>query len=125
MITKKFTKSGTDNTERAIIWKDYFTNMIGQIRYVLFGTSKEGLILENLYEGNAHNSFINIHMYNGLLVIIVVLYLIRAVIFALRKKRWVFLICMAAYCFSLFLYVVFFPGCHSPVGISSLRLLLR
>ena len=123
VITKKFTKSGTDNTERAIIWKDYFTNMIGQIRYVLFGTSKEGLILENLYEGNAHNSFINIHMYNGLLVIIVVLYLIRAVIFALRKKRWVFLICMAAYCFrgsfdnvfwctkgtTMLMYFMFFP----------------
>lgn len=123
VITKKFSKSGTDNTERAIIWKDYFTNMMGHIRYILFGTAKDGLILENLYEGNAHNSFINIHMYNGLLVIVVVLYLIRAVIFALRKKRWVFLVCMAAYCFrgsfdnvfwctkgtTMLMYFMFFP----------------
>ena len=123
VITKKFTKSGTDNTERAIIWKDYFTNMVTHVRYILFGTAKKGLILENLYEGNAHNSFINIHMYNGFLVLIVVWYLVRAVIFAIRKKRWVFLICMAAFCFrgsfdnvfwctkgtTMLMYFMFFP----------------
>lgn len=107
VILRKFLQSGFDNQARAVIWKDYIDHTFDSLKNIVLGTPKENLIMGRIFEGNAHNSFINIHVDNGILVLIVFGYLVYSIVYAVKNKKWIFLICLVTFCFRAFFDNVF------------------
>lgn len=64
----KWGDAGADNTARLTIWSRYFGKMTEKFSYILFGAPLREIPAIQRFQGNCHNSFIQLHAYNGLVM---------------------------------------------------------
>lgn len=90
MSLGKFGTRGANNSDRAIIWGSYFAKMRESIGYILVGAPLRDISIISLHGGNCHNSFLQLHAYNGLLMFIVfIVMLVRAFIYYWKNQQFV------------------------------------
>jgi len=71
-----FGTKGVKSDSRLRIWNSYFTKAGESPMYILFGAPlKEIPLIFNRYNGNCHNSFIQLHAYSGLPSLVVTVFL--------------------------------------------------
>lgn len=100
MSLGKWGTRGADNSSRMYIWGSYFSKLKESLWYVLFGAPLDKIPAIAMVGENCHNSFLQLHAYNGLLMFIIFLYLmVKSFIYYMRKKQYV----MAAMMFVLVL----------------------
>ena len=61
---------------RVALWSEYFFKTSYSIKYALLGAPLDQCMHIHSFENNTHNSFIQLHAYNGLLSCVIVLFLI-------------------------------------------------
>lgn len=84
--------SGIDNSAREIIWNSYFVKLKESLVYVLMGAPLDQISVIKAYEGNCHNSFLQLHAYNGLLMtLIFFFFLVKAFRYYIIQKRYLIL----------------------------------
>ncbi len=129
-ILRKFLLRGMDNQSRLLLWNDYIEHASRSIEGILLGYPKSNLIMGMDFAGNAHNSFVNIHADNGILIIVVLFLLLKSIIYAIKNRMWIFLTCLISFCFRgafdnvfwgtkgtvMLMYFMFFPLLYSLDG---------
>lgn len=118
----KFSYEGGDS-ERSILWNEYFENASNSSLHFLMGAPLDQCFNIHSFENNTHNSFIQLHAYNGLLSVIVILILIiRAELHFIKKRLGVHFLLMNVlilrsmtdkfiffqYGFPVFMYFIFY-----------------
>lgn len=115
VITEYFRGRGMQSS-RIEVWDDYLEHTLTNVKSILFGTDLHDTIAAREFSGNPHNSFLNIHIYNGFFMLLfVTIVLIKNIFWGLRNKRYVFCICMIAIMFRAFTDNMFWPAYGTPV----------
>ena len=92
---QKLTSYGLDSRGRTDIWLGYIRKTIGNFEYFLFGTDTNAVYEMLRYNGNVHNSLLNIHLYNGIFIFIMCMYKIfQSVSTGIKNKDCIFLVCL-------------------------------
>ena len=123
-IFSKFVERGVDNSARNTIWSEYLESLRSNLLYVLLGSPKDKLLIGREFGNNTHNSFLSIHANNGLIVVILLLFFFyKAIRWAVRNHKWLYISCLAVFSFrsfydnafwgtwgtTVFLYLLFVP----------------
>ncbi len=91
----KWRERGTDNSARAIIWLTYYQKAKESFLYFMQGAPLREIPLISAYGENTHSSFIQLHAYNGLIPLIVTVFLVlKAMVSYLRERKFVIAIMM-------------------------------
>ena len=109
VITEYFRDRGL-RSSRLLIWKDYLNKVFSDLFYLLFGPNMENTIALVQFGGNPHNSLINIHIHNGIImVLVIVCYSIRNTVNSIKKKQLVYLGALLTALIRAFTDNVFWP----------------
>ena len=93
----KFITRGFNNI-RPQLWGEYIAHSFSSIGNLLLGTPLEEVALANKFEGNLHNSFLQIHADHGLIVFLLMVYLlVVAVLYYKKKKMYVHLLVLGTF----------------------------
>lgn len=115
-IFHDFSEKGVNNDSRGRIWSNYFKKVFISLKYVLLGGELKNTIALRKYNGNLHNTYLQIHAFNGLvMVLFTVSLLIRNLICAFRNKKWLYCICTAVIMFRAFTDIIFWPQVGTPI----------
>lgn len=61
------------NGDRIYIWYDYFSNVSQSLLYILTGAPLNGTYYLDMYSGNLHNSFLELHGHYGIVMVIFII----------------------------------------------------
>ena len=90
MTLGKWGTRGTDNAARIKIWGAYFSKMGESIGYILAGAPLSSIPIIAAFGGNCHNSFIQLHAYNGIITFAVFFVMtIQAIVYYLKNENYV------------------------------------
>ena len=78
---------GADNSSRSAIWSSYISKAFESFLYLLFGAPLSRIPIINVFEGNTHNSFLQLHAYNGIIMFVVVFVMIFTSLWSYIKTR--------------------------------------
>ena len=99
----KWSYRGVDNSDRIYIWNSYFAKVVESIFYILFGAPLDQINVISRFGGNCHNSFIQLHAYNGLITFITFSYYLgKCFIFYIRTKQWIIASVVLVFCLRAF-----------------------
>lgn len=114
-VLEKFKKFGMSGTGRGNIWGDYLRHTFAAFENAVFAPALENVQYVVRHGGNLHNSFLNIHAYNGLIMFAVVIIMCAyAAINGMKNGKWVYLICFATFCMRGFTDYVFWGSTGTP-----------
>ena len=115
VITEYFRHRGMKSI-RTTIWSDYFDHTFASVKEIILGTDISKTFAGMYKMGNPHNSFLNIHMHNGLIMLIAVIgLLIKRTVDSIRSRNLIFTVCMLSMMFRAFTDSVFWPAYGSAV----------
>lgn len=84
----KWSSRGTDNTTRGLIWGSYFEKLRGNFLYVLTGAPLNQISIIHAYNNNTHNSFLQLHANNGLIMFAMFFVLmIRSLVYHKKNEK--------------------------------------
>ena len=93
MSLGKLESKGMESTERMNLWVPYIQKLTESPGYFFFGVPLTEIPVIMLFEGNTHNSFIQLHAYNGIVMVLVfVVLLIKSLIYYIKKRNFLLLI---------------------------------
>lgn len=96
MSLGKWDTRGADNSERILIWGDYISKVQESFVFFLFGAPLKDIPVIYSAGENCHNSFLQLHAYNGIFMFFTFLVLlIRSLIFYWKNRRFVSLAMLA------------------------------
>ena len=97
MSLGKWKTRGTDNSARATIWSAYFSKMGESFGYFLIGAPLRDIPVILEVGENCHNSFLQLHAYNGIYMLIVFLaLLVKAYVYYWKNEKFVIIAMMTA-----------------------------
>ncbi len=112
----RFEKLGMSDHGRSRIWKQYMIMTVQEPVFIWLGTPFRKVPILIAYQNNLHNSFLNIHAFNGLVTAAFVLVLmIRGIARGILKRQWIFLICFLAISMRGFTDQMFWGTIGTPV----------
>ncbi len=108
---RKFAKLGMSNNGRSAVWNEYLYSLSGNPSNIIFGSSFADMSVVIMYLENLHNSFLNIHAFNGIVMLGYLLgMLIWDTVLGFRHKRFVFIACLLLLSMRGFTDFVFWGG---------------
>lgn len=116
VMTEYFRNRGFRSSSRIRVWTDYLSRSFSSVKNALLGTNISSTLAGTTLKGNPHNSFINIHTYNGMLMLLVVIFLeARNALLSFVRGHRVFTLCLLVMLLRSFTDMVFWPSYGSPV----------
>lgn len=110
-VFQRFNKLGFYGTERMGIWSEYISNAVSNIKNLILGVNYNELLQMVRYKDNLHNSFLNIHVNNGIIMFLyVIIYALLTTYYLAKNKKWVSLICIMAFFIRAFTDRMFWGG---------------
>ena len=110
-VFQRFAKHGFYGTGRAGIWDEYLYYVNHNLKNFLFGVDFDSLFQMIRYKHNLHNSFLNVHAYNGIIMLVyIIVCLTRQIILGIQSKRWIMVVCIVAFCLRAFTDKIFWGG---------------
>lgn len=114
-VLEKFARFGMSGTGRGNIWGEYLRRTFAAFESTVFAPALKNVQYAVKHGGNLHNSFLNIHAYNGLIMFVVVIAMcVYAAINGMKNRKWVYLICFATFCMRGFTDYVFWGSTGTP-----------
>ena len=102
-------------SSRTLIWSDYL-DRINNFKYLIFGVDINQSYAANVHNGNLHNSFLNIHAHNGLIMLSVIIWLLaKSFYHAIKNRCWIYVVCASAMLVRAFTDNVFWPAYGTSV----------
>ena len=111
VFLQRFQEFGFYGTGRTAMWAEYFDESLKSFKAFLFGTDFDNLFHMIRYRNNIHNSFINIHATNGLIMLgYVFFYMGVGYKKIIDRKKWTTLLCITAFFLRAFTDRIFGGG---------------
>ena len=96
VVTEYFRARGL-RSSRIQIWGDYLEQASSDWKSFLFGPVMSKTMAGTVFSGNTHNSFLNIHRNNGIVMLILILFLLgKNALISIKKREYVYLTCLTA-----------------------------
>lgn len=126
----KWNTRGADASDRMTLWTAYVDKMKGNPLSFLFGAPLDQIPEIHSFENNCHNSFIQLHAYNGIVMLLIFIFLyVRACLFCFKKKEMTILSVLLTlfvrgmtdkfifgqYGMILMVYLIFLPYMQAPL----------
>ncbi len=90
MSLGKFSSAGFNSSARESIWQAYIMETFKSVKYILLGAPKYYIPIILRFEGNPHNSFIQLHSTNGLVMFVLfILITCRALKAYINKQEYI------------------------------------
>lgn len=116
IIMEYFIARGGLKSSRIRFWKEYIVQTVSSIKNILFGTNVSNIEIGQRWDFNPHNSFIEIHMHNGIFTLITVLImLIKNGYISIKKQNYIYIVCMISIMIRAFTDHVFWPAFGTPI----------
>lgn len=113
---QKFQTKGIDNSDRIVIWSEYLEDTYSSIKYILFGTPIEEVSSAMIFNGNLHNSYLQLHSTHGLVVFAVFfVLLIRAFVYYINNTQYLHVLMLSVLCLRAFFDKFIFLQYGMPV----------
>ena len=99
-VVSRFLDKGLDGGGRLDCWTEYIQKTLQSGTRILFGTPLDEVGWVIYYKGNLHNSYLFVHAYLGIggLIFLLVM-LVRAIIYGIRMRKWIYIWCILAFSF--------------------------
>ena len=98
-VFSRFLEKKMDGGGRTQCWLEYLNVSRKDIKFLLFGARIDLVSWANRFNGNLHNSFLFIHAYNGLfMLLLIILLLFKDVTWAVKYKKAIYGICLVTMC---------------------------
>ena len=95
----KFASRGASSDDRMVIWGAYLSKATESLPNFLLGGPLSEIPIIMRFEGNCHNSFIQLHAFNGIFMFVVMIgLLVRSGQYYFRSGRWITLAMMLVVC---------------------------
>ena len=115
-VFNHFKRNGVDSNGRFEIWLDYTNYALSNLYYLLFGADYNIVPSTLRFEGNPHNSFLEVHALHGGFTFCVVLYLtLYSMRYAYVNKQWLYLLCFFVFLLRGFTDQVFWGPAGTPI----------
>ena len=90
-----FNERGFESKSRMAVWTEYFTAAVKNVRNLFLGVPAGEVVTLTELRNNPHNSFLNIHMDNGLIMVLFIIWIIiRGVRYGISNQKWIYLFCL-------------------------------
>lgn len=97
MSMGKWRNKGIDNSARRIIWISYLNEATSSVLYFILGAPLSKIPVVQAVANNTHNSFIQLHAYNGLVTFAVfVVAAIKSLVYEIKHGQYLTAIAMIA-----------------------------
>ena len=83
-IYQKFDAKGVDIEDRSLIWEAYFKD--NTFLNWIFGVNTSGRHILRDFPNNMHNSFLNLHRQVGILCVVIIYYIVKALTFQVKNN---------------------------------------
>ncbi len=112
-----FSSRGLKSKSRFLIWGEYFDAIKRNPSYLVYGAPFTDLKIQvTEIHNNMHNSFLNIHVYNGLVMLITVMvYLVKVFLYGIHNRQTIYLACLMTLCMRAFTDNVVWGTYGTPV----------
>lgn len=115
-IFEKFQRGGVESNSREEIWNNYLAQATKSPFNILFGGDNSHTIAMRQFNGNTHNTYLNIHVHNGIIPLVVILILIIInLIKAIKFHRWIYCLCLFVILLRGFTDIIFWLNLGTPV----------
>ena len=99
----KWGYKGIENAARFVIWRSYYDKMGESLTYFVFGAPLRDIPIIAGYGGNCHNSFLQLHAYNGIfMILLLMILLILSAVHYIRRRQWIMLSVLLVFCIRAF-----------------------
>ena len=110
-----FTRNGM-RSSRTSFWPEYIQLATENSKNLLFGANVSDIFIGQYLEGNPHNSFIEMHMLNGIFgLAVIVITLIKNGIQSIMRKNYLYLVCMLSILLRAFTDHVLWAAYGTPI----------
>lgn len=114
-IMEMFARNGLGSS-RTRFWPEYINLAMGSLKHFIFGADISNTFIGMHLSGNPHNSFIEMHMLNGIIGFgAIVILIIKNVIKSVKNKQYLFLVCMSSMLIRAFTDHVLWAAFGTPV----------
>ncbi len=98
-VFRKFHNLGMSGNGRSAIWSEYINIVSRETKYYFWGGKLNLSPFLQSYNLNLHNSFLEIHAYNGIIMLVAVCIMLgNTVVYGVRNKRPIIIICLLTIC---------------------------
>ncbi len=109
VVSEYFRQRGM-RSSRTYVWSEYIERTICDFKNIIIGTDVKNVLLVQELNGNPHNSFIAVHMNNGLIMLVLVLVLfVRQITRSIRNRYYIYTICALSMVIRSFTDSIFWP----------------
>ena len=110
-----FARNGMKSS-RTFFWPEYIELATGNVKNFLFGANVEKTYIGRELDGNPHNSFMELHMLNGIIGLgLIIIILVKNGIKSIRNRDYLFLVCMLSIVLRAFTDHVLWAAFGTPV----------
>ena len=114
VIMDYFNSRGLESI-RLAIWEEYLDVVQNSLKNLLLGVRVQDTYYGVVFEGNFHNSFMNLHSLNGLLSLAIVVYCaVKNLFSSIKRRKYVFFICLLTILLRAFTDNVFWTTYGTP-----------
>ena len=111
VIMARFNEYGMYGTGRGAIWGEYIQHAFAAAENFWWGVQFDSLFQMIRYKNNLHNSFLNVHAFNGIMMLLYLFISICASLFlCLKKRKWISALCIVAFFLRSFTDKIFWGG---------------
>lgn len=115
-LFQRFAMHGLSGNGRDLIWTQYFQICASDLKALIFAPNLETMFRAAQQNGNVHNSFINVHAFNGIVMLAAFLAMcVNTALYVIKKGRWIVLICFITICLRGFTDFVFWGASGTPI----------
>lgn len=115
VIMELFVSNGM-NSSRTRFWSEYIELAVSNLKNFVFGANISDTFIGRYLEGNPHNSFIEIHILNGIFSLItIIVLLIKNGITSFREKNYLYFVCMLSIMIRAFTDHVLWASFGTPI----------
>ncbi len=116
IIMEYFIARGGLKSSRIRFWAEYIVQTVSSIKNILFGTNVSNIGIGQELDFNPHNSFIEIHMHNGIFTLMIVfIMLAKNGYISIKKQNYIYIVCMISIMIRAFTDHVFWPAYGTPI----------
>ena len=115
-VFSMFQEKGLESNSRENIWQNYLKQAKKSPFNMIFGGDNSHTIAMLQFNGNTHNTFLNIHVHNGIIPLLMILVMsAKNLVLSVKHHKWIYCLCLAVILLRGFTDMIFWLNLGTPV----------
>jgi O-antigen ligase len=115
-VLSKFQGKGMESNSRSEIWDDYLKEATKTEFNKIFGGDNSHTIASRQFNGNTHNTYLNIHVHNGIIPLFIIFVIsVKNMMLSIKYHKWIYCLCLVVVLLRGFTDMIFWLNLGTPV----------